>query len=100
MHVFSVLSPGLHDDNEYHSMFCCMIFGMPSAHGSLPVAPVCPIAINPIMRSGAGGLTSRDIVIHQLAVWTTTQSCRFGKGVGMLVVYLNRLWSVDGGIRC
>jgi hypothetical protein len=23
----------------------------------LPVAPVCPIAINPIMRSGAGGLT-------------------------------------------
>jgi hypothetical protein len=39
-------------------MFCCMIFGMPSAHGSLPVAPVCPIAVNPIMRSGAGGLTS------------------------------------------
>jgi hypothetical protein len=53
-----VLSPGLHDDDdEYHSMFCCMIFGMSSAHGSLPVAPVCPIAVNPIMRSGAGDLT-------------------------------------------
>jgi hypothetical protein len=60
VHVFSVLSPGLHDDDddEYHSMFCCMIFGVSSAHGSLPVAPMCPIAINPIMRSGAGDLTS------------------------------------------
>jgi hypothetical protein len=53
-----VLSPGLHDDDdEYHPMFCCMIFGMSSAHGSLLIAPVCPIAVNPIMRSGAGDLT-------------------------------------------
>jgi hypothetical protein len=34
--VFHVFSPGLHhsrlhDDDEYHSMFCCMIFGVSSA---------------------------------------------------------------------
>jgi hypothetical protein len=49
------------DDDEYHSMFCCMIFGMSNAHGSLPIAPVCLIAVNPIMRSGAGDLTSQKL---------------------------------------
>jgi hypothetical protein len=58
VHVFGVLSPGLHDGNEYHSMFCCMISEVSSAHGSLSVTPVCSIAVNPIMWSGAGGLVN------------------------------------------
>jgi hypothetical protein len=41
--VSSVLRLGLHDSDEYHSMFCCTTSNC-----------LCPIAVNPIMQSGAG----------------------------------------------
>jgi hypothetical protein len=76
------------DDDEYHSMFCCMIFGMSSAHGSLPVAPVCPIAVNPIMRSGAGGLTSRYHFTYNIPLHTYDTGIGIVRGIMSLLVLM------------